>query len=380
MALIPVKKVAMPLGIGIKFPCQNQDHLCTYINKHNACIPILLTKDGLLIREAHSYLYEKHMQSKGMSSFKTIKTYSECLYHWFEYCSLKRLEWKESSVRSVIAYRNSMKASSGEIEKSLKPATINLRTTVVVEFLKFYLNSKPENDSLRSLKAMNSSELARARLSLRGKYSRPIALSVESCKKLSAKLKGTHRIVFIWAVSTGLRVSSLLSISKKDFSSLADANSGGFIEVLAKGGKWLKVYLTEYVISETRRYIAVERRLLELRRKAGKSATEDKLFINQNGATLSYDCYYAAYKRGCNSLGIKSNPHQTRTTFATFMEKSLRAYAKESGVDHIKIIQGLLGHSSVNTTVMYLESLNVYDIDILNILEGNSRRLGGTNA
>lgn len=380
MALIPVKNLALPLGNNIKFPGQNQDYLCAYINKYNTSIPILLSKDGILIREAHSYLYEKHLQSRGMSSFKTIKTYSECLYHWFEYCSSKNLEWKESSVRSVIAYRNSMKASSGEIEKSLKPATINLRTTVVVEFLKYYLNSRPENDRFRTLKSVTSLELTRARLSLRGKYSRPTALSVESCRKLSAKLNGSHRLVFIWAISTGLRVSSILSISMKDFSSLTEEGHGGFIEVLAKGGKWLKVFLTKYLISETRKYIAVERRLLELRRKDGKSNIDEKLFINQNGTMVNYNCYYAAYKRGCNSLGIKSNPHQTRTTFATFMEKSLREYSKESGVDHIKIIQGLLGHASINTTAIYLESLNVYDVEILELLEANSRSLGDTIA
>ncbi|WP_426143807.1 tyrosine-type recombinase/integrase [Pseudomonas sp. DWP3-1-2] len=269
-----------------------------------------------------------------------------------------------------------MKSSSGQVKKSLKSTTINLRTTVVVDFLKYYLSSSAEGDELHSQKRINSSELTRTRISIRGKYSRPTAISAESCRKLSAKLNSAHRLIFIWAISTGLRVSSILSLKTEVFHSSIEEGGGGFIEVLSKGGKYLKVFLTEYVISETRKYIALERRLLELRSKSSSNSTSPMLFINKHGAAVNYECYYAAYKRACKTLGIKSHPHQTRTTFASFMEKSLREYGKENGLDHIKIIQGLLGHASAQTTMMYLESLSVYNVEVLKLLEVNSRNLG----
>ncbi|MFC6336170.1 tyrosine-type recombinase/integrase [Pseudomonas sp. CCM 7891] len=380
MMLIAVKNLALPPENFTKPLGINQVRIWSYINKYDACIPIILDSEGVLIREAHSYLYEKHILSKGISSFKTIKTYSECLNHWFSYCCLKGIDWRESSFRSVIAYRNSMKASSGDTKKSLKPPTINLRTTVVVEFLKYYSGNKLNDDSAHSLNVTRWSALTKNRLSLRSRNSRPIALSAESCLSISGKLHSSHRLIFIWAISTGLRVSSILSISIKDFESIPNSQGGAFIDVMTKGGKWLKVFLTDYVMRETKKYVAVERRLLELRGTGSERRFPAALFLNKAGVAINYNCYYAAYKRCCRSLSITSHPHQTRTTFATFMEETLRNYGKEKGEDHIKIVQGLLGHASVNTTMAYLEKISVYSAEVLELLEANSLSLGAPNA
>lgn len=380
MILITARNLPSPSMSVRKALGHEQSKLCSYINKYEANIPIVLTEVGELIREAHSFLYEKHFYSRGISSKRTVQTYAECLSHWLKYCSDKDLDWKKSNVRSVFSYRNSMKAATGVVEESLRPATINLRVTVVVEFLKYFLSEIPAEKRADYNSEMLLSKLTNTKFTIRRTHSRPVALSAENCRKICASLRGVHHVIFIWAISTGLRISSMLSVSLQNFNSIQRRDGGGFIEVSAKGGKWIKVFLTSHVVDETDKYIRVERKLLALRAYGNESADTDSLFLNQKGGGVSRSCYYAAYQRACKSLNVTSHPHQTRTTFATFMERSLRVYAKENDTDHIKIVQGLLGHASSSTTMVYLESLAINNVEILNLLELNTEMLGGKDA
>ena len=357
-----------------------QDELYSFVNKYDGDIPIILNNDGEVIREAHSFLYEKHLFTRSISSKKTVQTYGECLVHWLKYCSSEGLDWKKTNTRSILSYRNSMKAAARVVVESLRPATINLRVTVVVEFLKYFHSNLLARKSNDYDSEILLSKLANTKFTIRSTHSRPVALSAENCREISAKLCSAHRVIFIWAISTGLRISSMLSATLKNFNSIPRRGGGGFIEVPAKGGKWIKVYLTRHVIDETDKYIRIERKLLELRADKKKNIHTNSLFLNMNGGAINRSCYYAAYQRACKSLNIKSYPHQTRTTFASFMERTLRVYAKENNIDHIKIIQGLLGHTSSNTTMVYLESLEINNVEILNLLEQNSEALGGENA
>ena len=357
-----------------------QDRLYSFVNKYDGDIPIILNNDGDVIREAHSFLYEKHLFTRSISSRKTVKTYGECLAHWLKYCCSEGLDWKKTSTRSIFAYRNSMKAAARVVVESLRPATINLRVTVVVEFLKYFHSNLPAGKLNDYNSEILLSKLANTKFTIRSTHSRPIALSAENCREMSAKLCSAHRVMFIWAISTGLRISSILSVTLKNYNSIQRRDGGGFIEVPAKGGKWIKVFLTRHVIDVTDKYIRIERKLLELRADQKKSIKTNSLFLNMNGSAINRGCYYAAYQRACKSLNIKSHPHQTRTTFASFMERTLRVYAKENNIDHIKIIQGLLGHTNSSTTMVYLESLDINNVEILSLLEQNSETLGGENA
>ncbi len=376
MHLIPVRSLELPKESIRKSLGHDHQELCEFINKYDACIPIIINDDGAVIREIHSFLYEKHLFSRGITSKETVRTYSECLSHWLKYCSSKKIDWKISTVRSILDYRNSMKSACNGGRRSLRPSTINLRTTVVVEFYRYYLETMATNKGAAQGYLEKSIKFKTSSFMLRKSQGRPVALSSESCKRISENLRSSHRLIFIWAISTGLRLSSILSISLKDYSSIQTKASGGFISVQAKGGKWIKVFLTRHIIEETDRYVRVERNV-QVVRHANGSLPNNKLFLNKNGGSVSKSCYYAAYKRCCEKLEIQSHPHQARTTFATFIERSLRNYGKENGIDHVKIVQGMLGHASSDTTMAYLESLNVVDMDVLNILENNSRELGG---
>jgi integrase len=356
---------------------EHSDHLYTYINKYDASIPIILSDCGEVVREAHSFLYEKHNLSRGMSSDRTVLTYAESLSHWFRYCKENDLCWREFSVSSLLKYRNSMRSTSNHREKNLRTATINLRVTVVVEFIKFLILGGSDNEIRTEEARYFLAKLGRAKLKLRRTHSRPIALSPENCKKICNVLRSTHRLIFIWAISTGLRTSSILSVTLKQLEAI-ESSRGGFVEVITKGGKWQKVFLPAYVLEETKKYIRIDRKILLLRGGLG-GAESNFLFVNQKGGAIDRRCYYAAYKRACKVLRVNSHPHQARTTFATFMDRRLRAYGEEHKLDHIKIIQGLLGHASSITTEDYLESLEINNIEILNLLEEHAGVFGAAH-
>lgn len=347
-----------------------------YINKYDFNIPLLITEAGSIISEAHGFLYEKHIYSRSLTSARTIETYAESLVDWFRYCENNRLAWNESTVRSILMYRNSMKAAARNGKASLRVATINLRTTVVVEFMKYYLATLEADESTVIENTKLLKKLSNYKFKLRKAYARPIALSAKNCRCLHSKLNGAHKLIFKWAISTGLRISSILSVSLESFMDHQGDAEGRFIEVAVKGGKTLSVFLPKSLIEETNRYIRVERKLLSLNSREHAREVHS-LFLNRRGISINRRCYYAAYQRACIALGIKSHPHQTRTTFATFMERALAGYSKEKDFDRVKIIQGLLGHASSTTTHAYLESISINDVDVLSMLEVNSDLLGG---
>jgi integrase len=353
-------------------------NLHAYVNKYDFNIPLLITEAGSIVSEAHAFLYEKHIYSRGSTSARTIETYAESLVDWFRYCENNRLAWNESTVRSIVMYRNSMKAAARNGKASLRVATINLRTTVVVEFMKYYLVTLRADESTARENANLLRKISTHKFKLRKAYARPIALSAKNCRSLHSRLNGGHKLIFKWAISTGLRISSVLSISLESFIDHQGDTEGRFIEVGVKGGKTLNVFLPKSLIEETNRYIRVERKILSL--NTGHQEQKGRgLFLNRRGISINRRCYYAAYRRACTALSITSHPHQTRTTFATFMERALAESSKEKNLDRVKIIQGLLGHASSATTHAYLESISINDIDVLDMLDVNSDLLGGGN-
>jgi len=176
--------------------------------------------------------------------------------------------------------------------------------------------------------------------------------------------------VLKWALATGLRTSSIINLKLSEVNDLLGNTSCRFMSVIVKGGKYHRVYVPQDLVFETTTYIDVERKLSERR-----GALHQQLFLNSRGSPLTAKAYYSAYKRACALIGVKSHPHQARTTFATFMHRRLSFVSAELGLDNVKIIQGLLGHASSVTTEQYLERIATGNPDVLEMLEQHSQSL-----
>ncbi|QCI13045.1 hypothetical protein E6B08_17445 [Pseudomonas putida] len=329
-------------------------------------LPFLLGVDGKPVFEVHDFLHEKMFYLGSYKSLNSIRTYSESLQHWFVYLEGEDLEWKSVSVRNIVGYRNYMKSSGGTSRKSLSAATVNLRINVVVEFYRYWWSEQYRSHG--SVQAKSNIERSRSRtvrLRVNADRKGARALTLESCAEIYSQLKGVHRLVFLWCVCTGMRISSVLNLELSQFNRLAEAGGHGFIEVEVKGGRKQSVYVPGLVTEETISYILVERCLTP----SINSDSEEKLFLNSRGQYVTRGCYYSAFKRGCAAKNIKSNPHQTRATFATHLESRLQPVKDTHHLDPLKIIQGLLGHASSDTTQMYLENIKGRHINVTGLIE-----------
>lgn len=134
--------------------------------------------------------------------------------------------------------------------------------------------------------------------------------------------------------ATGARVYEISNIRAE----CVDLHSG-FIRIMGKGGKERYIQIGEQAVLELlRQYYAV-------------NETEIKacgyFFINRRNSRYTEQSIRDMLKYYTNRAGIERNitPHMFRHSFAT--------YLIEEGVD-VSCVQQLLGHSSINTTQIYI--------------------------
>lgn len=140
--------------------------------------------------------------------------------------------------------------------------------------------------------------------------------------------------LFFILYSTGCRISELASLKLSDFT-----NDFSYAIVTGKGNKQRKVYLDKNSKNSLKKYLIDRKSKL-------KNNSENHLFINQNGNALSVNGIRYILNRYSSSEGTNhhENPHAFRHTFATHL--------LANGAD-IRIVQEMLGHSSINTTQKY---------------------------
>lgn len=133
--------------------------------------------------------------------------------------------------------------------------------------------------------------------------------------------------------STGARRAEIANIR------MSDVNlEKREILVLGKGDKQRFVYISDEALDALLDYLAIRKDVV----KNG----EEHLFIRDDGKHLPIDEINIIFKREENNFGCdkKVTPHTLRHTYATHL--------MENGID-IRVLQELLGHSSISTTALY---------------------------
>lgn len=148
------------------------------------------------------------------------------------------------------------------------------------------------------------------------------------------------RALLVLAIQTGLRLSELIGIRRRDIV----LTSGAHVRCYGKGRK-------ERCTPLTKQTVAVMKNWLEER----KGADDDVVFPNARGTQLSSDGvqyilakHVATARETCPSLKDKRvSPHVLRHTAAMEL--------LQAGVDH-SVIALWLGHESSETTMIYLQA------------------------
>ncbi len=136
--------------------------------------------------------------------------------------------------------------------------------------------------------------------------------------------------------ASGLRLAELRNLEEAQLQ--LDA---GFIRVIGKGGKERVVPVGRRAKEAIERYREQGRNKLA---KPGKSP--GNLFLTNRGTAFAAVTLWGRIKKRCALAGIDRNitPHMLRHSFATHL--------LEHGAD-LRVIQELLGHSSISTTEVY---------------------------
>ncbi|MFC1955774.1 tyrosine-type recombinase/integrase [Chloroflexota bacterium] len=138
-------------------------------------------------------------------------------------------------------------------------------------------------------------------------------------------------------LDTGLRISELANLTLDD----VNFDDGSLLVRKGKGGKQRVVRIGNKAQKVLWRYIAIHRK-----------SKSNYLFINRIGEPLTLLGLKIVIKRLGDKARVKVHPHKLRHTFSISF---LRA-----GGD-VFSLQYLLGHSTLNMTQRYLQSLNAND-------------------
>lgn len=277
------------------------------------------------------YLLELEIRNYSQN---TIKTYSSILKNFIKFISkspkpLNKQQFSDN-FRSYIQFLKN--------DKNLSPNYIHLITIVVKKFLSYnhiyFLEDFPIPKKAKSLpKSLNEKEV------------QDLINSVEWSENDSSSSKHTKmrdKLILSVLYSTGLRVSELIEIKIQDIDF-----SERTIFIKGKGNKERIVLFDKDTKEEISAYLNF---------RVKKS---EYLLVNNYGHPLSARYIQMMIKKYAEKAEIKKNvtPHVLRHSYATHLLKR--------GVD-IRIIQQLLGHSSILSTQIYTNVemdiiRNVYD-------------------
>jgi integrase/recombinase XerD len=170
-----------------------------------------------------------------------------------------------------------------------------------------------------------------------------IASLIESAKVLSEATSLRDVALLELLYSTGGRVSEIIGINIGDLSKVeSDDGVIQTIKLRGKGSKERIVPIGSFAL------IALDDYLVRVRpgliAKSGRN--ESALFLNSRGGRLSRQSAWSIVLSAAKACGLegKVSPHVFRHSYATHL--------LDGGAD-IRVVQELLGHSSVTTTQIY---------------------------
>jgi site-specific recombinase XerD len=174
----------------------------------------------------------------------------------------------------------------------------------------------------------------------------PRILTVAEVESLLAAAGGADplavrdRLILELLYGCGLRSQETVSLTLGDVEA-----ERAQLRVHGKGGRTRLVPMGEETSAALRRYLARSRPSLSARAPAGEGARHRPLLLSHNGRPLSTSDIRRLVVKYCTRGGVPhASPHMLRHAYATHM--------LERGAD-LRVIQELLGHSSVSTTQVY---------------------------
>ena len=260
--------------------------------------------------------------SKKNYSVKTLESYLNDLRFFYNYIEKDLTIVKEIDVKTYIEYLN---------KKKMQATSISRTISTFKTFYKFlYRNNIIDKKDYPLNKTVYPKKEKKLPKFL---YYNELLEIIEESKKDNDSIRDLLIIEMLYA--TGVRISELINIKVSDI----DFNHRRIV-VLGKGNKERVVYYGEYAQDALNIYLDKH-----IKNKDGY------LFVNHNGGQLTDRGVRYILNNIMRRLSIKTHvtPHVLRHTFATDM--------LNNGCD-IKVVQEILGHSSLRSTEIYTHVTN----------------------
>jgi integrase/recombinase XerD len=278
----------------------------------------------------------QHIRNERGQAEHTQRTYAALLGRFVKWAEGHGLtDWRKVELKDLTAFllseqQRKIARTPEDSRKKLSTSSIYLAIAAFRAFYKFCENEKilPENVAehlslpkrwKRLPKNLTAAEIEQ--LLRPGTPATPQSLCEDAVVEL--------------AYASGLRLAELRTIRLEQLHLEA-----GFINVIGKGNK-------ERVVPVGRSAVAsLERYLHSGRSRLVKPKSPGTVFLTNRGTRFAPVTLWLRIKKRVERCGIRKNvtPHMLRHSFATHL--------LENGAD-LRVIQEMLGHSSISTTEVY---------------------------
>lgn len=275
-----------------------------------------------------------HLQIERGLSANSISAYKRDLAKFEAFLSDMRLDLASVSEEDIVLYEVHQKAAG------LSLASINRSTSALKTFYKYLVREHSISDPTTGI---TSNKLAR-------KLPKALTISemeslINSAERSSNATSLRDKAILEMLYGTGARVSEIVGINVSDFDkTLFESSEVVTLKLRGKGSKERIVPLGFYAKTALDNYLVRLRPQLAATSKDSRS--NNALFLNSRGTRLSRQSAWQiviAAADACELSG-KVSPHVFRHSYATHL--------LDGGAD-IRVVQELLGHSSVTTTQIY---------------------------
>lgn len=277
--------------------------------------------------ELRSYLerYLKHLESNNASQY-TVKNYGTDIGQFLDYCAEQGVTTLSALGRDIVRAYLAELTETGYARASIARRVFELRA--MGDYL-LHQQLWQEN-------------LFRRIYAPRLPQRLPHYLTHEEIDQLLAAPEAASpqglrdRAILETLYASGMRVSELAKLDLRDVNF-----SNGEIRVIGKGDKERIVLVGRPALRVLQTYLREGRPSLQ-----GERPSRNALFLNRSGGRLSVRSISEVVRQAGVAAGIAQTvtPHLLRHTFATHL--------LDGGAD-LRVVQELLGHSSLATTQIY---------------------------
>ena len=276
--------------------------------------------------------YIDHLRIERGLSENSLTSYGRDLRYFLEFLQNRDLELSQVTATVLSDFEVWLK------DRSLAISSINRTNSAVKSFLIYCAREYGLNLPTGEISSHKIARKLPKALTID-----EITSLIESAKSLSEATSLRDVALLELLYSTGGRVSEIIGINIIDLAKVESDNEViQTIKLRGKGAKERIVPIGSYALSALDNYLVRIRPAL-----VAKSAkNENALFLNSRGGRLSRQSAWNIVLEAAQACGLegKVSPHVFRHSYATHL--------LDGGAD-IRVVQELLGHSSVTTTQIY---------------------------